>query len=265
MVHFGAKETARVLTLGKGCCTVNKYNNGKQYPALAIAAASVFMGGCASTPEPVIGAAVVAPRADLGQEDYTFQAPQTYELRPGDIIAINVFREPDFSLERVRVGVDGVVSVPMLGAINIGGLTTSQTEDLLKERLGIVGLKNPQVAVNISDYASHLVTVEGAVEQPGVYPFQPGARLSTAVALASGPRREAMTEQIAVFRTRDDGIYIAKFDYAAISQGTMLDPVLQPNDRIIMGVDGLSLFYQDLLKALPAFAVFGNLAVRASE
>ncbi|MEO0871682.1 MAG: polysaccharide biosynthesis/export family protein [Pseudomonadota bacterium] len=244
---------------------MNNYNNRKQSCALAIAAVSVLIGGCASTPEPVIGAAVITPRADLGQADYTFKAPQTYSLRAGDIVSINVFREPDFSLESVRVGVDGIVSMPMLGGVKISGMTTSQVEALLNDRLGVVGLKNPRVAVNISEYASHLVTVEGGVERPGVYPFQPGARLSTAVALASGPRREANTEQVAVFRTRDDGVYIAKFDYGAISQGTMLDPVLEPNDRVVIGVDGLSLFYQDLLKALPAFGVFANVAINASN
>jgi polysaccharide biosynthesis/export protein len=112
------------------------------------------------------------------------------------------------------------------------------------------------VSVNIAEYASHLVTVEGAVEKPGVYVFQPGARLSTAVALASGPKRTAKTSQVAVFRESPQGIMIAKFDYGQVRQGTMLDPVLEPGDRIIMGTDGLSVFYEDLLKALPAFGVF---------
>jgi hypothetical protein len=49
---------------------------------------------------------------------------------------------------------------------------------------------------------------------------------------------------------------IAKFDYGQVRQGTMLDPVLQPGDRVVMGTDGLSVFWEDLLKALPAFGVF---------
>jgi polysaccharide export outer membrane protein len=100
------------------------------------------------------------------------------------------------------------------------------------------------------------VTVEGAVEKPGVYSFQPGARLSSAIALASGPRRTAKSDQVAVFRESPQGVMIAKFDYAAVRQGTMLDPVLQPGDRVVIGTDGLSVFWEDLLKALPAFGVF---------
>lgn len=227
--------------------------------------ASALLGACGGTPEPVLGASNVTPRADLGQQGYTFRAKETYELRPSDVISVNVFREPDFSLKEVRVGVDGIVSVPMLGGVSVGGMSTRQVEAMLTEKLDTLGLKNPRVAVNISEYASHLVTVEGSVDTPGVYRFQPGARLSSAIALAQGPRREADIDQVAVFRVRDDGIYVAKFDYRAISQGTMLDPVLEPNDRVVMGTNGLSLFYQDLIRALPAFGIFSNAAIRASE
>lgn len=234
-------------------------------PRLALLSACAALGACAGTPEPVIGATSVTPRAEFGQEGYTFRAPTTYSLRASDIISVNVFREPDFSLENVRVGVDGVVSIPMLGAVQVGGMTTTQVEGMLTQKLTQVGLKNPRVAVNISEYASHLVTVEGAVETPGVYSFQPGARLSSAIALAQGLKREAKVEQLVVFRTRPDGIYLAKFDYGAISQGTMLDPVLEPNDRVVMGVDGLSLFYQDALKTVPALGIFATVAVQSSN
>ena len=102
----------------------------------------------------------------------------------------------------------------------------------------------------------HLVTVEGAVDKPGVYSFQPGARLSTAVAMASGPKRTAKVSQVAVFRESPQGVMVAKFDYAQVSRGAMLDPVLEPGDRVVMGTDGLSVFWEDLLKALPVFGVF---------
>lgn len=195
-------------------------------------------------------------RAELGQAGYTWARPTTYLLRPSDQITINVFREPDLSLEKVRIGVEGNVSLPMIGSVPAAGMTAKQFEQDVTRRLAALGLKSPMVSVNIADYASHLVTVEGAVEKPGVYTFQPGARLSSAVALASGPKRVAKTDQVAVFRESPEGIMVAKFDYAQISQGTMLDPVLEPGDRVVMGTDGLSVFWEDLLKALPAFGVF---------
>lgn len=214
------------------------------------------LSGCASTPEPIIGASVTTPRIDLGQSDYTFARPDTYLLRPTDRISVTVFREPDLSAETLRIGVEGNVSLPMLGSIPTSGMTAKQFEQDLTRRFAALGLKSPMVSVNVIDFASHLVTVEGAVEKPGVYSFQPGARLSSAIALASGPKRVAKIDQVAVFRESPQGIMIAKFDYQQVRQGTMLDPVLEPGDRVVMGTDGLSVFWEDLLKALPVFGVF---------
>ena len=225
--------------------------------ASMLGAVAVFaVAGCASTPDPVIGTSVSTPRADYGQAGFSVARPTSYNLRPSDQVTVSVFREPDLSLEKVRIGVDGNVSLPMLGTIPAAGMTTKQFEQDVTRRLAAMGLKSPIVSVNIADYASHLVTVEGAVEKPGVYTFQPGARLSSAVALASGPKRTAKIDQVAVFRESPEGIMIAKFDYQQVKQGTMLDPVLEPGDRVVMGTDGLSLFWEDLLKALPAFGVF---------
>lgn len=218
--------------------------------------AGVALTGCASSPEPNIGLAATQPNAELGQAGYSVSRPEVYLMRPTDKISVTVFREPDLSTDSVRIGVEGNVSLPMLGSIPAAGLTAKQFEQDLTRRFAALGLKSPMVSVNVTDFASHLVTVEGSVEKPGVYSFQPGARLSTAVALAAGPKRSAKIDQVAVFRESPEGIMVAKFDYGQVRQGTMLDPVLQPGDRIVMGTDGLSVFWEDLIKALPAFGVF---------
>jgi len=225
------------------------------------AASAIALAGCASTPEPVIGAAVSQPRSDLGQANYSQSRATTYALRPSDRISVNVFREPDLSIEDVRLGVDGSVSLPMLGSVPAAGMSAAQFEQDVARRLLAAGLRSPMVSVNISEYASHLVTVEGAVGDPGVYAFAPGSRLSSAIAMADGPTNVAKRQQVAVFRETPQGVMIAKFDYQQVSQGTMLDPILQPGDRVIMGTDGLSVFYQNLLQALPAFGVFGLAAL----
>ena len=230
---------------------------GRTQLGLAVIAA-MPLAACASSPEPVIGPSVVAPRADLGQDAYSYQRPTSYLLRASDKISVNVFREPDFSLQSVQIGVEGNVSLPMIGSVQAAGMTTGEFEADVTRRLAAAGLKSPTVSVNIAEYASHLVTVEGAVEDPGVYAFQPGARLSSAIAMAKGPSRTARTQQVAVFRETPDGIRIAKFDYGEMARGTMLDPILQPGDRVVMGSDGLSVFWQDFLRAIPAFGIFAD-------
>jgi polysaccharide export outer membrane protein len=219
-------------------------------------AAAATVTGCTSTPEPVIGLAASQTVPELGQSSFANSRPTTYAIRPADQLSMIVFREPDLSLENVRVGVEGSISVPMIGSIPVVGMTPKQIEQDITRRLAAAGLKNPTVSVNITEYASHTVTVEGSVDKPGVYIFQPGARLSTAIALASGPKRTAKQSQVAVFRESPQGIMIAKFDYKQISEGAMIDPILEPGDRVIMGTDGMSQFWQDVLQALPAFGVF---------
>lgn len=240
-----------------------KQRRHKATPEIALGILAVLMlSGCAGSPEPKIGASVVQPRSDLGQSGYSHLRSEVYLLRPTDKISVSVFREPDLSADSVRIGVEGNVSLPMLGSIPAAGMTAKQFEQDLTRRYAALGLKSPMVSVNVTDFASHLVTVEGAVEKPGVYAFQPGARLSSAIALASGPKRIAKIDQVAVFRESPEGIMIAKFDYRQISQGTMLDPVLAPGDRVVMGTDGLSVFWEDLLKSLPAFGVFAVAGTR---
>jgi polysaccharide export outer membrane protein len=224
--------------------------------------AGLLLSGCATTPDPVIGAASIQPVAALGQANYTFTRAKTYLLRPSDRISVIVFREPDFTLDGVRIGVEGNISLPMLGSVPAAGKTTAALEADLTRRLAGLGLKTPMVSVNIAEYASHMVTVEGSVTQPGVFAFQPGSRLSSAIALAGGPTNTAKRDQIAVFRETENGMSVAKFDYRMMSQGTMLDPVLEPGDRVVIGTDGLAVFWQDLLKALPAFGIFAQVGLQ---
>lgn len=229
---------------------------------IGLGVAMVALAGCGSTPEPKIGLVTAQPLPEMGQADYSVARPATYAIRPSDQLSVVVFREPDLSLEKVRVGVEGNVSLPMVGSIPAAGMTAKQFEQDVTRRLAAAGLKNPVVSVNISEYASHLVTVEGAVTNPGVYAFQPGARLSTALAYAGGAVRVAKTSQLVVFREAPEGIMVAKFDYRQINQGTMIDPILQPGDRIVIGTDGLTQFWQDFLMTVPALGVFLAAAIR---
>lgn len=241
---------------------MNSLRTNRLQRALVVAIATSGLAACASTPDPIIGASVTQPNAELGQSNFSFQRPAVYQLRPADKISVTVFREPDFSSDALQIGVEGNVSLPMIGSIPAAGMTAKQFEQDVTRRLAAAGLKTPMVSVNIAEYASHQVTVEGAVNTPGVYTFQPGARLSSAIAMARGPRRTAKVEQVAVFRESPQGIMVAKFDYQQVSQGKMLDPVLQPGDRVVIGTDGLSVFWEDLLKALPAFGVFAAAGIQ---
>ena len=213
-------------------------------------------GACAGTPEPVVGPVTAQQVGASGQADFATVETPDYRLRPSDIVNVTVFREPDLSVQQVPVGSDGLIALPLVGPIRAQGRTAADLAEAVEAALNGGYLTNPQVSVNVIQYGSHRVTVEGAVKKPGVFTFQPGARLSAAIAQAEGPERVAKLDQVAVFRETPQGLTVAKFDYLAVQQGTMIDPVLQPGDRVVVGTSGLSQFWQDVLKTIPVFAIF---------
>jgi polysaccharide export outer membrane protein len=228
-------------------------------PRIAIATGALALAACATTPPPAVGTVDAAPVEAAGQAGFAAADSAEYRLRPSDTISVAVYREPELSLAAVPVGSDGTVAVPLAGAIRAEGRTSVELANDIAAALRRGFVNDPKVAVNVIRYDSHRVTVEGAVKKPGVFQFVPGSRLSSAIAMAEGPERVAKLDQVAVFRAGEEGMTVAKFDYRAMQQGTMIDPVLRPGDRVVVGTSGLSQFWQDVLKTIPAFALFTNI------
>jgi polysaccharide export outer membrane protein len=114
-------------------------------------------------------------------------ARDDYVLGPGDALRIQVFQNPDLTVE-ARVSEAGVISYPLLGAVRIGGMSPTNVERLISQRLRDGKfLQNPQVTVNITTFRSQQVSVLGNVTRPGRYPIETtGMRLSEVLSLAGG-------------------------------------------------------------------------------
>ena len=108
-----------------------------------------------------------------------------YVLGPNDIIAISVYMEEDLSFEEIRIGDSGRINYPFLGEIQAAGNTVSAFEQLI--RLGLIGgefLIDPAVTIRIVQYRPFYI--DGEVEDPGAYPFEPGLTLRKAISIAGG-------------------------------------------------------------------------------
>jgi len=235
----------------------------ENYLIRPLAAASFFLPlvlttGCGGLPVATGGRMNPQPVADLGQTDMIAKADSLYELRPNDVIALQVFREPDLSVSSLQIGSDGTVSVPLLGRIVAGGKTPAQLAEAIHAGLSPNYLLHPNISVNVVEYGSHVVNVQGAVNTAGLYTFKPGLHLSGALALAGGVSRAAKMKQVVILRPDEQGLLIARFDYTAISQGAMVDPEILPNDRVIVGTSGLAQAYQDFLATAPILGVFAR-------
>ena len=127
-----------------------------------------------------------------------------YRIQPLDTIQINVFNEAELSIKS-RVSAQGMINYPMLGAVQVGGLTVTETENLLKERLGRDYLVNPQVSVLVDRAISRRVFLLGQVRSPGAIEFPPdeGLTLLQAIARAGGFTPIAAPGRVSIIRSEN--------------------------------------------------------------
>lgn len=125
----------------------------------------------------------------------------TYELAAGDVISIRVFGEDDLSRDKVRLTDAGTISYPVLGEIKALGLTIGELEKRITAGLKNGYLVNPRVSVQIEEYRPFYIN--GMIERPGGYPYQPGLTVLKASSLAGGFRERASFSKITIIRERD--------------------------------------------------------------
>ena len=123
-----------------------------------------------------------------------------YRLGSHDKIMVTVFGEPELSGE-LQVDGTGRIAMPLVGDIEVGGLTVRQAEVAIAERLQPDFLKNPRVGVQVTNYRPFYIL--GEVKEPGGYPYVNGMTVVEAVALAGGFTYRARQNRLYIVRTVD--------------------------------------------------------------
>ncbi len=182
-----------------------------------------------------------------------------YVIGPRDELSILVFREPDLSLQNVRIDSSGRFEMPLIGRVEASGKTPDQLSEEIQRRYVGRFLVHPNVTINVSSVNSKRVTVEGAVNRAGVFPLDDRIDLLTAVALAGGPLPEAKLSEIAVFRKYEGASHVAVFDLKLVRSGENANPEILPGDIVVVGFSGLKQGFQDFLRAAPLIGVFTRL------
>lgn len=124
-------------------------------------------------------AAVAVNAQGSGNSDYT--------LGPGDAIKIVVFQNPDLTLES-RVSESGAITYPLIGSVQIGGLTIDAAEKRIARGLKEGGfVQQPQVNIVLGQVRGNQVSVLGQVNRPGRFPLETtNTRVSDLLAMAGG-------------------------------------------------------------------------------
>ncbi len=125
----------------------------------------------------------------------------TYKLAAGDVISIRVFGEDDLSREKIRLTDAGTIPYPVLGEVRARGLTIGEIEKSVTSGLSGRYLVNPRVSITIDEYRPFYIN--GMVEKPGGYPFQPGLTVLKASSLAGGFKERASFSKITIIREGD--------------------------------------------------------------
>lgn len=114
--------------------------------------------------------------------------PNEPQLGTGDVIRITVYQNPDLTVDSARISESGQINFPLIGAVNIGGLTVSAAEQKIAKALRDGGfVLRPQVTIQVSTIRSAVVSVLGNVARPGRYPIEiVGTKVSEMIAQAGG-------------------------------------------------------------------------------
>ena len=123
-------------------------------------------------------------------------------LGAGDALKISVFGNPDLSLE-TKVSEAGSITFPLIGDVNIGGLSTADAEKKISGMLTGGGfLRKAEVNIMVTELQSQQVSVLGQVLHPGRYPVAGKRSVTDMLAMAGGVGPEG-GDTATVVRTRN--------------------------------------------------------------
>jgi polysaccharide biosynthesis/export protein len=186
-----------------------------------------------------------------------------YRVGPNDLLEIEVLDLDKENTKRtVRVNAAGAISLPLIGATVVAGLTAQQVEEHIAARYGEKYLQNPQVSVFIKEFTTERITVDGAVVKPGIYPLTGQITLLRALALAGGFGQIADSNKVMLFRVNEKGErQVAVFDVDQIRAGKSDDPSIKGDDLIVVQRDANRRFlkdsiFRDVLDSINPFSVF---------
>ncbi|HOK47517.1 MAG TPA: polysaccharide biosynthesis/export family protein, partial [Bryobacteraceae bacterium] len=159
----------------------------------------------------------------------------SYRIGPGDVLQIMVWKEPDASVPSIQVRSDGYITVPFVKELHVVGLTPSEVETLVTQRLSRF-LRNPEVSVLVRETNRDKVYVIGAVRREGSIPLRSPMTVIQVLAEAGGVSEFAKKKKIYILRNNGERQQRIAFNYEAAIRGDprMSNLYVAPGDTIVV-------------------------------
>lgn len=130
---------------------------------------AVFVAACADRSRDQ----VPLPPLDAPQQPVALSyAGRPYHVQPGDLLRVKFLFHPELDI-RVPVRPDGKITLQVAGQIQAAGLTTTELEELIKEKSS-ERLRDPEISVLVAQVAESKIYVGGEVNNPGFVIFREG-------------------------------------------------------------------------------------------
>lgn len=161
--------------------------------------------------------------------------PPAYRLGPGDLLQIDVWKEPEASNGAVTVRPDGRISLALIGEVRAAGLTPAELKSILQEKFESF-IRNPRVTVTVREANSQRVYLIGEIRREGVLRLVASITVLQALAEAGGITDYAKRKNISVLRIIKGRQVSLPFDYDAVVHGQKVEQnvMLLPGDTIVV-------------------------------
>mgnify|MGYP001075692951 CR=1 FL=1 len=174
-------------------------------------------------------------------------------IGPLDTIQVDVFNIPDLGRE-VQVDASGRIAMPLAGTVDASGKTAHELAQAIEQALRVRYVRNPEVTVNIKSSVSQVVTVDGQVVEPGLYPVTNQMTLMRTIASAKGLTEFARQDDVVILRTVEGQKMAGLYNIGAIRRGAYADPPIYANDVIVVGDSPQRRLFRDIVSLAPLLA-----------
>ena len=157
-----------------------------------------------------------------------------YQIGPGDVIVISVWKEPEAS-STVVIRPDGKISIPLVNDLSVDGKSPMEIQNIIAEKLSPF-IKTPNVTVTVKEINSKKVFVLGEVNRAAAYQITQPTTVLQILTEAGGLRPFAKQKSIYVLRLENGKQAKLPFNYKDVVKGEKIEQniLLRPGDTVVV-------------------------------